>query len=148
MLSKIEEQGKRRLEVMDMISTNIYDMLKTLRKEKDQQFKVVCVCNICTILCLWFSAPLFLDFTVSHLHFSSGSLFSIPVFQPTSSLCISSLNSPSLVVTVILTTTSSLFPSFLFFLLLILPRNYFFSLFILTVTLFLPFFSASHSHVM
>lgn len=53
MLSKIEEQGKRRLEVMDMISTNIYDMLKTLRKEKDQQFKVVCVCNICTILCLF-----------------------------------------------------------------------------------------------
>ena len=42
MLTKVEEQGKRRLELSEMLTTNVSEMLRSLRKEKDQQFKTVC----------------------------------------------------------------------------------------------------------
>ena len=42
MLTKVEEQGKRRAEVSNMVLANISEELKNLRKDKEQQFKVVC----------------------------------------------------------------------------------------------------------
>ena len=52
LLNKVDEQGKRKAEVADMVLGSISDTLKHLRKNKEQQFKMVSVC-----VCVWFVPP-------------------------------------------------------------------------------------------